>query len=230
MIKRICKLATTFFMIGLAATVLFFISYSVGKKDGYTWLNDAVARNNILETKMWLSLGVNVETQDISGKTALMEGSRKGYKEIVRLLLDKGADVNNHDSYNGNTALIYAAIYGQTEIAEMLLKKGANVNAKSHEYQTALIVACQPSIYSCEPGNIETLKLLIKNGASINDINALGKTSLMMASNCSNEDIVRVLLNAGADSDIKDRKGQTALMIAIENGKENIVNILKRDY
>jgi len=61
--------------------------------------------------------------------TALMLASKYGELAIVKLLLEKGADVNAKDN-RGYTALSQASKYGQLEVAKLLLKKGANVNAK----------------------------------------------------------------------------------------------------
>ncbi len=46
--------------------------------------------------------------------------SQEGHTEGVKLLLDKGADVNVADS-KGNTALIVASFNGHEEIAKLLL-------------------------------------------------------------------------------------------------------------
>ena len=52
-----------------------------------------------------------------------------GHKEVVELLIAKGADVNAKND-GGYTPLHQAAINGHKEIAELLIEKGANVNAK----------------------------------------------------------------------------------------------------
>jgi len=56
--------------------------------------------------------------------SALDEASRRGYTEIVRLLLESGADVNTHGIY----ALDEASGGGHTEIVRLLLESGADVN------------------------------------------------------------------------------------------------------
>ena len=60
-----------------------------------------------------------------------------GRTETVKLLLDKGADINKGDT-NGKTALMWAAHYGRFQVVELLLKSGADVKAKDNKDHTAL--------------------------------------------------------------------------------------------
>ena len=62
--------------------------------------------------------------QENSGHTALIYASAEGYTEIVRMLLQRGADVNY--IIRGNTALVVATKRGHTEIVRMLKQAGAN--------------------------------------------------------------------------------------------------------
>ena len=71
--------------------------------------------------------------------TALAIASRKGHKEIVELLLKKGAEPNIRDKY-GTTPLHYAALYGHMAIVETLLHSEADVDADV----TAVIDKCTP--------------------------------------------------------------------------------------
>lgn len=59
--------------------------------------------------------------------TKLMEASANGNTEIVKMLLEKGADVDFFDK-RGNTALMEASDNGHTAIVKLLLKKGADVD------------------------------------------------------------------------------------------------------
>jgi len=63
-----------------------------------------------------------------------------GHVETVKLLIEKGAHVNEKDEY-GMTALICAATLGRTEMVRILLDKGADVRAKDNRGQTALTLA-----------------------------------------------------------------------------------------
>jgi ankyrin repeat protein len=74
----------------------------------------------------------------------------------VKLLLEKGADVNAQGGY-GN-ALQAASVGGHEGIMKLLLEKGADVNAQGGSYGNALQVA------STE-GHDAIVKLLLENGA-----------------------------------------------------------------
>ena len=72
-------------------------------------------------------------------KTSLCVGAENGHKEIVKLLLDKGIDVNAQDvdvndegvEYSSTHALEAASCRGHEQIVELLLDMGANVDALS---------------------------------------------------------------------------------------------------
>jgi hypothetical protein len=74
--------------------------------------------------------------------------------EIVKLLLDKGADVNLTDKY-GNTPLHLAASDGHIEIVKLLLEKGSDVNSKRRNDGTT------PLYWAALNGHIEIVKLLL---------------------------------------------------------------------
>jgi len=74
--------------------------------------------------------------------TPLMVAAERGYTEVVKALIDSGADVNAQRN-NGWSALIHAARYGRTETVRVLMDAGADVNAKSNDGKTALMLASQ---------------------------------------------------------------------------------------
>ena len=96
----------------------------------------------------------------------LLIASSDGYIEIVRLLLEKGTDVNAKDAL-GNTALMRAREgtvsdkdvgKGHIEVVKLLLDKGANVNAKNADGLTALMKAEDWGLR--KEDDIEIMKLL----------------------------------------------------------------------
>ena len=115
------------------------------------------ARGGDLEAvKKFLDEGADINQR---GYALVVASSWSNKKEVVELLIAKGADVNgkNDRGYPSETPLHKAALWGNTEIIEFLVAKGANVNAKSLGNLTPLDQA-----YNI--GETETAALLRKHG------------------------------------------------------------------
>lgn len=99
-----------------------------------------------------------------------------GNIQLIKVLLDRGADINEADELFGATPLSGASGFSKyPEIIEQLIKLGADINKKVNNQETALMIAAQ---YNENPG-IATM--LIKYGADINDINKQEKTAFDLA-------------------------------------------------
>jgi ankyrin repeat protein len=78
--------------------------------------------------------------QQEAGMSVLSFAAMQGSADIIRLLLDKGAEINSRDKY-GQTPLILAAWQGDTESVQSLLNAHADVTARDGSGQTALMWA-----------------------------------------------------------------------------------------
>ena len=76
----------------------------------------------------------------------------RGYSDIVKLLLENGADPNIIGN-DGRTSLIFASKFGCTDVVKMLLKNGADPNIIDNRGKTAYD-------FALDTGNIEIVKLL----------------------------------------------------------------------
>ena len=70
----------------------------------------------------------------------LINEAINGDVDVVRALLEKGANVNAKDS-DGETALMKAAYYGYADVVRVLIEKGASADAKNRLGETALQLA-----------------------------------------------------------------------------------------
>ncbi len=87
-----------------------------------------------------LGQGVDVNSKNPAGRTALMGAAANGNIRTVRALLGAGADVNATDA-QGGTALMAASAFGFSIIVEQLITLGADVNIKDKGGNSALSMA-----------------------------------------------------------------------------------------
>src|SRR5208337_1007440 len=101
-------------------------------------LHQAVRSGDAPATQAILATGFNPNTRDDFGATALHDAVWTGHIELVRMLLEHGADPNIPHAEAGSTPLHYAAMKGQAAIAALLLEHGALINATDRSGSTAL--------------------------------------------------------------------------------------------
>ncbi|KAL6894888.1 ankyrin repeat-containing domain protein [Trichoderma evansii] len=162
-----------------------------------------------------------------NGRTALQAASERGHLNIVKLLLQRGAEVNAPPSpVAGRTALQAASRGGFVAIVHLLLSLGAQVNAPSARYKG--ITALQGA---CLKGNLEIVELLLRSGA---DVQASGGgydgdgTALHAAAEKGHVEIVKKLIGVGADVNASSsRRGQTPMQGAMAGGHEMVVKYLR---
>ena len=139
-----------------------------------------------------------------------------GNLEMVRKLLEKGADPNLQDS-NGRTLLHTAVIEVQVDIVHELINKGAQVNTQDNSKQSPLLDAAElvdDVDDQKEVADLEIIvKYLLKAGANPNvkDSDSDNKTPLHFAAQCNNTSMVQDLINHGAIIDAKDNDQHTPL-------------------
>ncbi|CAG5093788.1 Similar to CG7457: Tonsoku-like protein (Drosophila melanogaster) [Cotesia congregata] len=107
---------------------------------GETKLHVACINNNIQEVVNLLAAGHPVDVRDHMGWTPLHEAANYGHIEIVQLLIDHGANVNDPGGPKcGNiTPLHDAASCGHFSVMNLLIKHGADITLKSKEGESIL--------------------------------------------------------------------------------------------
>lgn len=84
-----------------------------------------------------MSEGININTIDDAGDTALMKAATKNQTDVVSVLINNGANVNIQN-HKGETALIIAAGNGCSNVVSILLDANADPNIRNRRGETAL--------------------------------------------------------------------------------------------
>ncbi|MFC1636682.1 ankyrin repeat domain-containing protein [Planctomycetota bacterium] len=113
-------------------------------------------------------------------------------KEIVELLLAKGADINAGE---GSWPALHSALdAGRFDIVDLLLAKGADVNIRDDKGQTPLHIAASYAAWN----HPKIVELLLSKGADINAKDNNGKTALSYAVVGGRTKIAEILRKHGA--------------------------------
>jgi len=123
--------------------------------------------------ELLIAKGADINLKDKNGRTPLHLAAESADGDIVKLLLDKGAEVNAKDDESGFTALHYAARLGKKNVAELLIARSADINAKDKQGHTPLYVAANH--------DYKVAELLINKGADSSIRTESGRTLLQLA-------------------------------------------------
>jgi ankyrin repeat protein len=162
--------------------------------------------------------GAGVNARGVTyGNTPLMAAASRGHTDLVRTLIEKGADVDGTDNA-GRTALMEAAFEGSTT-ARVLLENDAAINAQDKDGWT-------PLFWAAFSRRTDTVRFLLANGANVNAENKYQDTPLIHAAYAGDTDTVAVLLENHADTNAQDDMGRTALLEAARQGHLDTVREL----
>ena len=115
-------------------------------KEGATVLHYAVLNDNALETlPLLVEAGADVNVCTLKYHESPLMYAREWFfgrdeekgKQVMKLLLDAGADINTADD-TGYTLLLYAAVNRKSDLLVFLLEQGADRYRKSQDGKTAL--------------------------------------------------------------------------------------------
>ena len=225
------------------------------REDIIRYLKLAIDKGNENELRKILKSGM-VDWYYLCGTAVcpLINSARRGWKNVVKYLLEEGADVNTRLGHSGQTVLHEAARKGHYDVAKLLIARGANISVHENMIDTPLHVASieghtnvvkllldagvdanrlghggRTALYEAAmKGHCDVAKLLIARGANINvQENMINMTPLHAASHYSHTNVVKLLLDAGADANVTNNFGRTPLYFALRNNNTEAIHLLR---
>ena len=216
---------------------------------------DAAKMGDLDLIQEMLDSGMNINTGDRIKTTALLFAAGLGHNNLVRFLLDRGADSSIENTI-GHTAVTRALIRSRSweqcfrvqdpdpTTLEILLAAGGRYRLLEavllNDVELArqrLAEGADPNTgewsyfgpvlkIACEMGYVAMVRLLLDRGANIEATDDLGQRPLLSAASYGQAEVVRVLLERGAELDAVDWSGQSALANAAIEDHHEIVDFL----
>ena len=192
------------------------------EKYGMPELIDAVEQGDVKKIKQLLDAGIDPNSEDDDTVyTILYTATESGNTEIVKLLLENGADVDAVVDYGqqDGTPLIKASFDGHAKIAEILLEAGADIEATNDnmfEFEpgpTALF-------YATSNGHADVVRILLNYGANTEHTDYSGNTPLMEASSLGHNEIVKLLLDSEAQNNTESVQQSNDQLLVQETTKK----------
>lgn len=214
---------------GNEETLLYIIDFIKKKHENFPWPASLLHRmawlGSVKAVTALLDVGMLPEPdRETSVTSPLHAAIRNGHREVIRLLLRRGADPSLRGPM-GQTPTHMASASGHAEITSMLAEAGADLNARDDSNFTPLYEA---SLW----GNYKSVEILASLGADTSlgtsvDENVKGWTPLIVASDEGHIRCVTNLLAGKADPNLPGPNGPP-LCYAIRNAHENICEELLR--
>lgn len=159
--------------------------------------------------------GAQIDCETEYGESPLSVASMRGRFDVVKYLLDAGAE----ESPLKWTPLMKAIVFGTVEDVSRLLNECAVRGGEDSYFRTPFHLAAQV-------GDIRKAELLFEDGCMIDQPGRTGDTALMIAVASGNTEIMCWLIEHGADLEAVNGMDATALMIAAQSGQTACVELL----
>ncbi|MEY0964064.1 ankyrin repeat domain-containing protein [Providencia alcalifaciens] len=174
--------------------------------------------------KNCLEKGVDINTTNRQGRTAIVNASLNKHYECVSFLISAGADINKQDQTCFNPFLL-SCLNDNLTLLRLVLPAKPNLDLLTRFGGVGITPAS-------EKGHVDIVReLLEKTDINVNHTNFVGWTPLLEAIVLNDggekqQQIVKLLLDHGANPHMTDKYGKKPLELAREKGYNEIAELL----
>ena len=207
---------------------------------------------NIPILKHLLSLGAAVNPQDINGVTCLHNAVSDENSELVKFLLESGADSSIQDNKDESPYQM-ALRKNKRDIISRIEKNDVTIEMDGDDLDAAFMRACSngsrgvaemlvkkgnvdltyvdnygrtPLHHIAGKGMTALAKFVIDSGVDINYTDNFGQTALHFATGKLHKEVFKLLVNSGADINIADNKGVLPIHLIANRGQHDMLELL----
>lgn len=184
----------------------------------------AAEQGNLAQLKQCLLQGVNINSTNRLGQTAIVLASLHQHYDCVAQLIDAGIDINKQGQTCFNPFLL-SCLNNDLTLLRLILPAAPDLNCLTRFGGVGLTPAC-------EKGHLAIVKELLTHTAiNVNHTNFVGWTPLLEAivlndGGDTQQAIVALLLEHGASPHMTDKYGRTPLELARDKGFSEIARLL----
>jgi ankyrin repeat protein len=198
--------------------LFFIIGLPSAHADQRTDFFRAVLNDSARTVTRLLERGLDPNTPDEHGQTALVAALKEDSHDVVEALLKHPALQPDLANRAGETPLMMAALRGNRAMVERLLALGAQVNRDGWT----------PLHYAASGEEPALLALLLDRGAQVDAVSPTGMTPLMMAARYGAIDGATLLVARGARAGWRNDKGADAAGYARSAGRDRLAQQLEQ--
>jgi ankyrin repeat protein len=176
---------------------------------------------NVDMAGMLIEAGAEVNLRDEGGESPLDLAAWRGFRDLVNLLLDEGAELPPAGSVEAQYLAMFAAEKGLDRLFNLCVDAGVDLALRNENDGSLLHSASQG-------GSTAVVSRLLDEGFDPNEVDRYGRTPLHYAAELGRQDVARILLKKGSDIDARSLSGETAFNTAVWVKRKEMAEFLAK--